>query len=279
MKSRSVIAFLPVLLAVLAYALLQSLVATTGSPTGVYAFFGIAAKLAAGAGCFVAAAQFDAGDYMRRVWTFMGITYVVLLSNTLLFGSATHLAGHALSASTALVMSGVLVGVANVSTVVGELLVARTWKAAGMDFQVSKVVKVVAVAGSLLLAIGIAGGAAADSLRQVTGGHLESLSDLCSAVGDIVSLAVLAPILLTALSLRGGSLSWPWGMLALGTFAWVLFDGTSTFSGWMHLSPEHVRPLTEAFRICGCVAYLSAGLLQRSVRLDVASAPATAAVG
>lgn len=277
MKSRWLIAAAPVALAIVIYALLQTLIASGSRPIPLYAAASLLARAAAVAGCAIAAAQFDAGDYMRKAWTAMGLTYVLLLIFALFFGSATHLAGHLLSADAEKIASGVLVGSANLSTIVGVLLVARTWNAAGMDFQASTLVKVVAGVGSLVLALVIAGGTAWHSLLLVLGGRLDSLTDLCSAVGDIVGLAVLAPILLTALSLRGGSLAWPWGMLVLGTFAWVLFDGTATFSGWMHLDPSRVRPLTEAFRVLGCLAYLSAGLLQRSARLDAAVSPAPAA--
>jgi hypothetical protein len=279
MKNRGAIAAMPVALAAVAYGTLASRMGAHGDAGSLPLWVGLIAKLAAAVGCFLAAAQFDRGDYMRRAWSFMGVTYAILFSNTVLFSGSIQLAGGVLPERAQLILSGVLVGVANVSTIVGVLLVARTWKAAGMDFQVSNGVKVAAIAGSLVLALGIAGSSALADLQAVAGGHLESLSDLCSAIGDIASLAVLAPIVLTALSLRGGSLFWPWGMLAAGTFAWVLFDGTATFAGLLHLDPAHVRPLTEAFRVAGCVAYLSAGLFQRAARLEVASAPPAVAVG
>lgn len=271
MKSRWLIAAFPVAVSMLIYAVLQSAIASGSSPTHLYVAAGILARAAAAAGCAVAAAQFDAGDHMRRAWTAMGLTYVILLLNAVFFSSAIHLAGHVLSPTAERIVSGLLVGTANVSTIVGELMVARTWSAAGMDFQVSRAVKVGAVVGSLALALVIAGSSAWANVHLVAGGHLENLTDLFSALGDIVSLAVLAPILLTAVSLRGGSLAWPWGMIVLGTFGWVLFDGTATLSVWLNLDPSHVRPLTEAFLVMGCLTNLSAGLLQRSVRLDVAA--------
>lgn len=274
-SSRWLIAGLPVAVALLAYAVFRS----SGGARWAYVGAALLSRAAAAAGCLIAAAQFDRGDYMRRAWSAMGLTYLLLLVYATLFGSLNWVGPH-LPATAASVAGGSLVGIANVCTIIGEVLVARTWSAAGMDFQVSRAVKIFAVAGSLVLAVVIAGGSAWESLHRVLGGDYGSLSDLFSALGDIVSLAVLAPILLTALSLRGGSLSWPWGMLAVGTVAWVLFDGTNTFAGWLHFDPAHVRPLAQTFAVAGSLAYLSAGLLQRSARVEVVSpAPATAALG
>jgi hypothetical protein len=267
-SSRWLIATLPVVGAVLAFGLFQG----SGGAGWAYGGVGLLSRGAAAAGCLLAAAQFDRGDYMRKAWTAMGLTYVILLGYALLFRE-THLIGSLLSPNAAGILGGILVAVANVCTIVGEILVARTWSAAGMDFQVSRTVKVAAVVGSLLLALLIAGGSAWADLQLVLHGDYAGLTDLFSAMGDIVALAVLAPIVLTALSLRGGSLFWPWGMLAMGTVAWVFFDGTNTFSGWLGVAPGHVRPLAQAFVVCGCLSYLSAGLFQRSARLEV-TAPA-----
>jgi hypothetical protein len=273
-SSRWLIATLPLVLAALAFGLFKG----SGGASWAYTWAGLLSRAAAAVGCGLAAAQFDRGDYMRKAWTAMGLTYLILLVYAALFGGA-HLIGDLLPVTVAGIVGGILVGVANVFTIVGEVLVARTWSAAGMDFEVSRAVKVAAVVGSLLLALVIAGGSAWADLQLVLQGNYASLSDLFSAMGDIVALAVLAPIVLTALSLRGGSLFWPWGMLALGTVAWVLFDGTYTFSGWFGIASEHVRPLAQAFAVGGSLAYLSAGLFQRSARIEVAAPAPQVALG
>lgn len=278
MKPRWLIAAAPVAISGLIYAFVQSFVMSGSAADPIYTAVRLVAFTASVVGCGVAAAQFDRGDYMRWAWTAMGLCGVLLLVTLVFFGKVIHLAGNVFSPESGKIVNGVLVGLANLCTVVGQLLVARTWRATGMDFQVSRAVKVGAVLGSLVLALVIAGGSTWNHLHLVLSGHLENLTLLFSAVGDIISLVVLAPILLTALSLRGGSLSWPWTMLVVGTIGWVLYDGAATVSGWMHLDPSHVRPLMESFRVWACVAYLSAGLLQRSARLE-AVAPAMPALG
>lgn len=274
MKARWSVAAAPLILSFLIYVVLQSVIASGSSPDRFYLAAKVLAFAGAAVGCAIAALQFDATDYMRKAWIWMGLSNVLLLAIVLLFGA--HVLGHFLADQVEKILVGVLVAIANAGTVVGELLVARTWSATGMDFQVSRTVRVAAIVGSVVLALVIAGSTAWHNLHLVTSGHLEKLTSLFSAVGDIIALAVLAPILLTALSLRGGSLIWPWGMLVVATFGWVLFDGAASVTTWMQINPAHVRPLSEAIRMCACMAYLSAGLLQRSARLDVVAPPSPA---
>ena len=94
--------------------------------------------------------------------------------------------------------------------VVGTVLVSRAWSVAGLDVVVPRATRIAAMVISTLLALAIAGSGALDALRKVLAGQLGELEFLASNLGDIVSLAAIAPIVLTARMLRGGSLAWPW---------------------------------------------------------------------
>lgn len=270
--SRWALAALPVLLCAALYLLLRAMIAHGAAVDDLYRWEGLLARAAAAVGCGIAAAQFDRGDHMRRAWLILGLTYVLLLLNALTFGSAGHLSERALPAA-AKVVSALLVAAANLCTIVGALSVARTWRLAGLDLQVSRTVRYLSMAGSLAVALAIAGSTSLADLHLALGGHFDALSYLASDLGDVVSLAVLAPILLTALALRGGSLAWPWGLIVLGTVGWVLHDATGPISAALRVDPSAIKPLSEAFRWWGCVAYLSAGLLQRQARLELAPVP------
>lgn len=276
MKSRWLIAALPVVVCVAAYAALQSLVGRGAEMGGVYRMGALLARVAAAAGCAIAAAQFDRGDHMRKAWITLSVAFGILVVNALLFGAASHMTARSLS-SVAEVGSGVLVAAANLAMIAGELGVARTWNLAGLDLQVSKPVRTASFVGSLVIALVIVGGTAWGDVHQVAQGHYDALSSLGSDLGDVVSLAVLAPILLTALALRGGTLAWPWGLIVVGTLAWLLADGSGAVAAVLEVSPSAVKPLEQAFQMAGCVAYLSAGLLQRRARLALAVSAAPAA--
>jgi len=277
-RSRWWVAALPVLLCVGVYAALRTMVAHGASMDEAYRVEGLLARAAAALGCGIAAAQFDRGDHMRRAWLILGTTYVLLLGNALVFGAAGHLSERTLPAA-AKIVSAVLVAAANVCTIVGALSVARTWRLAGLDLQVSRTVRFASMAASLAIALAIAGSTSLLDLKLALGGHFDALSYLASDLGDIVSLGVLAPILLTALALRGGTLAWPWGLIVLGTVGWVLHDASGPIATALGMAPSELKPLSEAFRWWGCVAYLSAGLLQRQARLELSAPPPQLAVG
>lgn len=225
--------------------------------------------LLATVGCAVAAASFDRGDYLWNAWALNALSNGVLLADTLLFGVSSHAAPRVLSSGQALV-SGGLSAVANLTALLTVILVGRAWRVAGLDLQVSNRARNLAFAASAVLALAIAAPAAWGDLRELLGGHPDALSGLISDIGDIATLAVLAPVLLTALALRGGTLAWPWGLLAVSTLGWLGFDAISALG----FAGSHAQVAEESFRMLACVANLSAGLLQW-LAVRPAVAPAT----
>ncbi|HEU4537434.1 MAG TPA: hypothetical protein VFS00_25120 [Polyangiaceae bacterium] len=219
---------------------------------------------AAGAGCLAAALAFASGDYMRRAWGFMSACDLLLMLKPLLFGSDGRYFPRS-PASPAALASGAITVAANLSFLIGMVLVGRAWKVAGLDLRVSRRVRLGASFASIAFALLVAGGGAWQSARSLAGGRLASLSPLASAAGDIASLAVLAPIVLTALALRGGALAWPWAALALSTLGWLLFDSLGATTQFFDVAIPFEHPLQEALRVFACACAFVAGLLQRAV--------------
>lgn len=257
---RWAIAAAPVVLSILAYG---TLITADFSP-GEYRVLGIAARVAAAIGCFIAAFQFDRSDYMRRAWSFFGLGFVLLTVNAVLFGVATHSGARDIS-STSKILSGLVVLVANAATVVGAVMVARAWKKAGLSLTVSSTARNAVTAASLLVGLVVAGPSTFGAMGRALGGHLDALTNVASGLGDIATLAVLGPILLTAIALRGGSLAWPWSLIVLGTLGWLFYDATLVIADLMKVERAATRPLEEAFRILACLSFLSAGVLQMLV--------------
>src|SRR5262249_44582275 len=88
---------------------------------------------------------------------------------------------------------------------------------------------------------------------------------LFSALGDMVSLWLIAPLLLTALALRGGLFGWPFALLTASYGAWLGYDALGVGGGDLGLSPHATPAAAEPFRAPGCLYGLSAGLAQREV--------------
>lgn len=263
MKGAWVTASLPFVGAIAAYAALRGVHGGVVEDS-LYFILGIMGLGAATLGCVVAALAFDAGDYMRRAWALMGLCYGLLMLNTLLFRSWGHAQVRELSMAAALA-SGLLIIVANLSSVAGTVRIARAWRIAGLDLRVSPAARWGATLVTLLLALLIVGSTTWQDLQALLGGNWSSLSSAVSDVSDITTLALMAPILLTAFALRGGSLGWPWALLAVSSMGWLLYDGAGMLGGFLGLEAVDQRPFEASLRFLACVGQLAAGLLQASV--------------
>ncbi|MFZ5441445.1 MAG: hypothetical protein ACOZQL_15670 [Myxococcota bacterium] len=222
----------------------------------------LAAFALATVGCGLAALAFGRRDYLRTAWGLMGLCYGLLFVDTLLFGAAASSVPRELTSAQA-ALSGTLTTFANVSTVLGLVLVARAWHVAGLDLQVSRTVFWGSIVAVVVLALSVLGPLMLASVQELLEGKVDSLYLLASAVGDTVATAVLVPLLLTALSLRGGSLAWPWGLLTIGTVLWLGVDAIGVLTNLAGTDPVKMLPLEEAFRVGACLFQVSAGLAQR----------------
>jgi hypothetical protein len=219
---------------------------------------------AAAIGSFAAAFAFGAGDYLRRAWVLMGACYVLLFVDALVFGVSSGLHTREVS-PTGAVVSGLITLVANVVTVVSLLIVARAWKVAGLELSVSRAGFWVLEGALAVMTLGLLGPTLWHQASAAFGGDLDQLHPIASTLGDVISVLVLGPMVLTALSLKGGSLAWTWGLLTASTFFWLGVDASDTVGDWLHLSPVAALAVNEGLRALASLLQLSAGLAQRAV--------------
>jgi hypothetical protein len=221
------------------------------------------AKSAALFGCAAAALRFGRGDYLRAAWLLLGQCYLLILVNDVFFRAGMGVAGDRPWAPT---VSGAVVLVANAGQLVGTVMIARVWRVAGFELAGSPAVRRGVVIAAIAIALVAAGDLVFTSGRAVVHGDRVALVDLFSSVADIVSFALIAPFLLTAIAFRGGSLGWTWALLTASLFGWLLFDATLSFGAGPTLS--------EAMRLLACTFGMSAGLAQR---MAVRAAPVAVA--
>jgi hypothetical protein len=205
-------------------------------------------------GCLSAALAFERGDYLRRAWTTYGGCYVCLLVNDTL----RHLTGGGL-----VLERGLLVLAGNASLVFGAWMLARAWTVAGLehDEDTRRQRRQVFVVAALVSA-GIAGWAIWHDTRNMMDGRMRALIDLASDMGDSAFLLVIAPVVQTAIALRGGVLRWPWGFLMLGGLAWAGYDTSSGLVDALHLNGALLVG-SEALRGMASGYVFAAGLSQR----------------
>jgi len=262
MKGAWVTASVPFVGAIAAFAALRGVHGGVVEAS-LYFILGILGLGGATLGCVVAALAFDAGDYMRRAWALMGLCYGLLMLNTLLFRSS----GQAMQEPSfaAALASGLIVVAANLSGVLSTVRIARAWRVAGLDLRVPAAVRWGTLLLSLTLAVLLVGSITLADLQAAFGGSWGALSSSVSGVSDIITLALMAPILLTAFALRGGTLGWPWALLTLSSLGWLFYDAAGVLGGFFELEAFEQRPFEFSLRFFACVSQLSAGLLQASV--------------
>lgn len=214
------------------------------------------------AGALAAALVLEPGDYLRRAWWFIAGCMGLLLLRDL---TLAPIGLDALWGSHRETVRGVLVVAANLSQVVGTWMLARVGRMAGLGVPVSRRAEWSVTALAILLAAAFAGPGVVTNARRVADGDLAALGSSASALGDMVSLCLIAPLLLTALSLRGGLIGWTWTLLTASYVAWLLYDGLAVVGPWLGLGPRGARTGSELFRALGCTFGFTAGLAQRAV--------------
>jgi hypothetical protein len=233
----------------------------------------ILVRVLAAVGCFAAVSCFETGDHLRRAWSLLAAATIVILSRDLLRLAPAFAPDTAGPGGQALVAGlGVL---SNLALLGGVWMLARSWKMAAITLPGGRsgfgAVAALTIAFTLL----VAGPGALQHLKALLQGDLSVLVLVVSAVVDIITLCLITPLLLTAVSMRGGLFSWPWGLITASRFSWLLYDAAVAVEPG--LLPAGL-PLDELFRGLGgnylCVAGLAQYLVIRQVRRAAASLPA-----
>lgn len=218
----------------------------------------------ASGGAALAARSFSRGDYLRVVWVLLALSMGLLCLDALIFGALRASLPRPSTPAEAL-GSGALTMVANVTAVIGLIWVSRVWRLAELDLNVSRRTYWGSMAMVVVFASAMLGRDIFDWARQISQGQFGALPSLASALGDVAFSAMLVPMFLTALSLRGGALAWPWGLLTVSTFLWLAFDATHAVAVAFDLGTQAMLPFEEAFRAGALFFQLSASMAQREV--------------
>jgi hypothetical protein len=221
-------------------------------------------KLLAAAGCLAAAYAFEPGEYMRRAWLYSGGCLVLLLVRdiTIIPAVAGAFAWTNLNA-----LQGALVVLANASSVIGTWLLARAWNVSGLE-EAPAGPRWALRGGGVAVALLVTGWPLWVDASKLFAGDLAAIPWVGSDLGDTVSFALVAPVLQTALALRGGALLWPWALLTAGGFCWILYDAGWGFGEILHADGDaRVQIAVEAVRALACTYVAAAGMAQRAVVL------------
>jgi hypothetical protein len=220
----------------------------------------MSARVIALIGSLIGMFCFKPGEYLRKAWAFLAFSYILFIASSVLFGA------HGSLPSTSVIRL-LLVGAGNVSAVIGIWLLARTWHSAGLEYSGSLAFSLSVTISGIALAILMAGPSVVGGLEAIVVGMETdmALTNMISCFADLISLAMVAPMLLTALALRGGPLFWTWFFLFSNLFGWLLFDAVFAWGPDLGMSEATVSSASHTFRILACLLLLLAGLSQRFV--------------
>lgn len=215
-------------------------------------------------GCFAAAAAFERKDHLRRAWLFLAWATILVLARDLL-RFPVELVSTEGGGRWLVTGLGVL---SNFALLTGTWLLARAWKVAAIPLPGGRARAVAVTVVVAAIALAVAGPFAWGHLQSVVAGEWSALVMLVSAVVDIVALCLIAPLLLTTIALRGGIVSWPWGLVTASLACWLLYDVVAGLQGTL----ETAFPFTDVFRGLAENYLAAAGLAQylvvRRVRRD-----------
>ena len=172
----------------------------------------IAAALVTAMSAFVTTSKFIPGDKLYASWLFVGIGYTLSTIRYSLRLAAIIRGGGDLLPRTAL---DIMLVLQNLAIAIALLMFVLAWRSTGLTR-----------GGWGLIALGIVVALVIGGYPLVHGFQTRGADTvlLISTLGDIVGIALIVPLAMSALALRGGLLMHTWLYLALCEFFWMLYD-------------------------------------------------------
>ncbi|HWL87574.1 MAG TPA: hypothetical protein VNO21_17340 [Polyangiaceae bacterium] len=226
---------------------------------GVYAVSGSASDCVVTTGVLVgklftlvafvlAATRFSWGDRLHAAWWLLAFNMTLLLAKDVFFGGRFFCPQVDIEADSEATVRAVMVAAANVASTVAMLLLARAFRNAGLAAVASKPIHRLVKVGVVPIAFAIFIVTVREQMAGVSADVLHTfLAVVIPNFADFVSFAVIGPLALTAFFLRGGSLAWPWALLALGNAMWLFWDLATTMTHLSGVSVEVVRLLALGY--------------------------------
>jgi len=159
---------------------------------------------------------------------------------------------------------------ANLLGVLGFWMMSRAWYVGGIALPGTHATRRLVRAAAATMAVSIMLPAIWVYAPGLPTGSPMAIMGVGDAIADAIAISLIAPVLLTALALRGTAIAWPWALLTASSFGWLCYDATFSISAAVDTNGESFRALGEAFRALSCVGAGMAGIAQHLV---VSAAP------
>jgi hypothetical protein len=225
-------------------------------------------------GCIAASTRYRRGDRMRTIWLFFVLDFALLIGKDAVTSPVLALGPRLLGPSLAMALRTAFMVGANLAGTIAWIILARTFHVAGITVAASPRAQRVVVFGTIIVSIALVAWGTLNDVGKLMHGGDEAFLHIVSDVADVIGFSLVAPVALSAWSLRGGSLFWPYLYLTACTFTWMLYDMIDALGVSLHIDPATRRVLGELFRCIACGLHFAAGLAQRwAVGIGPAPAP------
>jgi hypothetical protein len=209
--------------------------------------------------CLGAAAAFGRGDHQRRAWVLLALSDLALACvyvGDVLDVPEASFPGWYLPSFTVL---------SNLAGLAGIGSFAATWLRTGLPPPGTRLGRWLTTAVLLAASTLVVGPGLVQNAGQALRGDAYAGSLVLADLSDVVVLLMVATLFRTARALAGGSLAWPFGLMAAGSASWLLFDGLELYAGRAGLPPQATKLIGGALQAPACVLLAAAAFTQRRV--------------
>jgi hypothetical protein len=221
-------------------------------------------KLLAAVGLGAAAARYNRREYLFWAWALMAGNYALLFFAEVLFSSRMPFR---LGGPLAPALAAVFVVAANVMGAVAYAMLARVWRVVGVALPDQTAGKKIFVVAGIVVAVALVGFGTIPSVKAMLAGQPDGFIGVFGSACDLVGFSLIAPLALRALAMRGGTLAWPWGLVAVSALVWMLFDFSVDLN--LPVSQAVGSGVANGERVAACACAFAAGIAQRwAIRSD-----------
>jgi hypothetical protein len=220
-----------------------------------------ASKVIALFGCLVGALSFGYRQHLFRGWALLAAMFALLVTRDAVIYRNLIID---VMTSTGRWIEMAVVLPANVLGVLGAWMMARAWYVGGIALPGTRTTRNLVRTAAAVMAVSITLPAFWIHAPNLASGTPHAITGVAIALCDAISISLIAPVLLTALALRGAVIVWPWALLTASSFGWLCYDATFSISAVLD-SGGAFRALGEAFHAAACVGAGVAGIAQRLV--------------
>jgi len=214
----------------------------------------IAAALVTAGSAFLTMARFTREDRLYACWLLIGAGYS-LAGIRYVLRVVTLASGATFNQS----MLNAMLILQNLAIAIALWLFVRAWRTTGLAAPGSRAAQILSIAGGVAVALAVGGFPLARGIATANA----DLVLLVSTLGDMVGIALIVPLTMSALALRGGLLMHTWVYLAASEAAWLTYDIWYSVRASLSLPLTVGRGIEEGIRIVAVLFAFAATVAQR----------------